>query len=156
MSVFETEACGRCGGGGSYSYCQMYGSTCFKCGGSGKVFTKRGLAAWNFFIESQKKPLSEVKPGMFFWDDLYGKKAKWLPILSIEENGSYSEWNGVRSYITYIETKRCKTGVYADSMVRAIRDEAERQQLLAAALEHQGKLGKNGKLLKKFEQPVAA
>lgn len=27
--------CNRCGGSGSYSYCQMYGTTCFGCGGSG-------------------------------------------------------------------------------------------------------------------------
>lgn len=29
------EGCTRCGGYGQYSYCQMYGSTCFKCGGTG-------------------------------------------------------------------------------------------------------------------------
>lgn len=47
--TFETTACGRCGGSGSYSYCQMHGSTCFECGGSGKVFTKRGHAAQTAF-----------------------------------------------------------------------------------------------------------
>lgn len=30
------EACGRCGGSGSYSFCQMHGSTCFGCGGKGE------------------------------------------------------------------------------------------------------------------------
>ena len=29
------DTCTRCGGGGHYSYCQMYGTKCFKCGGSG-------------------------------------------------------------------------------------------------------------------------
>lgn len=32
--------CGRCGGTGSFSYCQQYGTTCFGCGGSGKVAQK--------------------------------------------------------------------------------------------------------------------
>ncbi len=31
------KTCGRCGGGGHYSYCQMHGTTCFGCGGTGKV-----------------------------------------------------------------------------------------------------------------------
>lgn len=30
-------ACGRCGGGGQYSYCRDYGTKCFDCGGLGKV-----------------------------------------------------------------------------------------------------------------------
>jgi hypothetical protein len=45
MTVFETEPCGRCGGSGKYSYCQMYGTRCFGCGGTGKRLTKRGAAA---------------------------------------------------------------------------------------------------------------
>lgn len=42
---FETETCSRCNGSGSYSYCQDYGSKCFKCAGSGIALTKRGVAA---------------------------------------------------------------------------------------------------------------
>ena len=50
-TVFETEACGRCGGTGTYSYCERWGTTCFDCGtkpgvpGSGRRLTKRGFAA---------------------------------------------------------------------------------------------------------------
>jgi hypothetical protein len=32
--------CSRCGGGGQYSYCQMYGSTCFGCAGQGHQMPK--------------------------------------------------------------------------------------------------------------------
>ena len=32
-----TQPCGRCGGGGQYSYCRDYGTKCFDCGGCGKV-----------------------------------------------------------------------------------------------------------------------
>jgi hypothetical protein len=31
------DTCSRCHGSGNYSYCQRYGTTCFKCGGSGKT-----------------------------------------------------------------------------------------------------------------------
>lgn len=34
------DTCTRCGGGGHYSYNQMYGTTCFKCHGSGYQDTK--------------------------------------------------------------------------------------------------------------------
>lgn len=34
------QTCGRCGGGGHYSYCQMYGTTCFGCSGKGVVAVK--------------------------------------------------------------------------------------------------------------------
>lgn len=38
----ETETCGRCGGSGRHSYCQMHGDRCFRCGGRGRTLTKRG------------------------------------------------------------------------------------------------------------------
>lgn len=34
------QVCSRCGGGGHYSYCQMYGTKCFKCRGKGEVGAK--------------------------------------------------------------------------------------------------------------------
>jgi hypothetical protein len=40
IALGHETVCGRCGGGGHYSYCQMYGTTCFGCGGRGKVATK--------------------------------------------------------------------------------------------------------------------
>lgn len=36
VALGEYDTCGRCGGCGQYSYCQMHGTTCFGCGGSGK------------------------------------------------------------------------------------------------------------------------
>jgi hypothetical protein len=40
IALGHSTICGRCGGSGSYSYCQMYGTTCFGCGGTGKVATR--------------------------------------------------------------------------------------------------------------------
>jgi hypothetical protein len=46
-ALFNTQSCGRCGSSGRHSYCQMHGTVCFQCGGSGSVFTKahKGMAA---------------------------------------------------------------------------------------------------------------
>lgn len=61
--LFESKTCTRCGGGGQYSYCQMYGSTCFGCGGSGLMLTKRGKIAQAWFNARKKRPACEVKVG---------------------------------------------------------------------------------------------
>lgn len=61
--LFESKTCSRCAGSGSYSYCSMYGSTCFKCRGLGEVLTKRGAAAQAFFTEHASKPAAEFKAG---------------------------------------------------------------------------------------------
>jgi len=47
--TYETVTCGRCGGCGQYSYCQMWGSTCFGCKGKGIVRSKRGCVAATAF-----------------------------------------------------------------------------------------------------------
>lgn len=60
---FEIETCSRCHGGGKYSYCRMYGDRCFKCAGSGAVYTKRGAAARNFFEKLCTKKASEITIG---------------------------------------------------------------------------------------------
>jgi hypothetical protein len=39
--TYETEPCGRCGGSGHYSYCQMHGTVCFDCRGKKVRLTKR-------------------------------------------------------------------------------------------------------------------
>jgi hypothetical protein len=51
MTHFETETCSRCQGSGNYSFCERYGTRCFKCAGAGKVLSKRGTVARAHFIE---------------------------------------------------------------------------------------------------------
>lgn len=58
---FETQVCSRCNGSGSYSYCQDYGSKCFKCAGSGKTLTKRGAAARAYLDTLCTKPATEIR-----------------------------------------------------------------------------------------------
>lgn len=40
IALGHETVCGRCCGSGHYSYNAMYGTTCFGCGGAGKVATK--------------------------------------------------------------------------------------------------------------------
>jgi hypothetical protein len=62
-ATFETETCSRCGGSGSYSYCQRFGTVCFKCRGRKVVFTKRGAAANAYLIALRSKPAAHVQVG---------------------------------------------------------------------------------------------
>jgi hypothetical protein len=64
---YEMKTCGRCGGGGRYSYCQMWGDVCFDCKGSGKRFSAAGAkarAAIEAFIDEHfTVPVVDVKVG---------------------------------------------------------------------------------------------
>lgn len=42
---YDIESCSRCGGSGHYSRCQMYGTTCFKCGGKTTTLTRAAAKA---------------------------------------------------------------------------------------------------------------
>jgi hypothetical protein len=154
---FEITTCGRCCGTGKYSFNLMHGDRCYGCGGSGKIFTKRGSAARLFYVESQKRPIADLKVGEYLWDDMFGHKAKWMPILSIAPSQSCQLLpNGEKRYYVDIETKRGALGVFPDSTVRSIRDEAHRTELLAIALAYQDTLGVNGKPLKRAAKKVTA
>lgn len=61
--LFENVCCSRCGGSGNFSYCQMYGTTCFKCAGAGRTLTKRGAAAQAWLNAQKRKLGAEVKVG---------------------------------------------------------------------------------------------
>ena len=60
---FETETCSRCGGSGHYSYCQAYGTTCFRCSGRKQTYTKRGAAALAFYESLCKVRADSLKIG---------------------------------------------------------------------------------------------
>ncbi|MFT6075153.1 MAG: hypothetical protein ACJAZ1_002078 [Yoonia sp.] len=60
---YETETCTRCSGSGHYSYNQMTGTRCFKCGGSGLQYTKRGKATQQFAESIMAVLGSEIKVG---------------------------------------------------------------------------------------------
>lgn len=144
-TTFETATCTRCGGSGRYSFNMMTGDRCFGCGGKGVKLTKRGAAARAFYDESMKTPVEELKVGMYLLDDTYGFATKFLPVLSVKQGESYQIVGDKRIYHIYVETRRSVLGVFPGSKVRAVRDEAHRQELLAAAQAYQATLTKLGK-----------
>jgi hypothetical protein len=92
---YEQATCGRCAGSGHYSYCQMYGTTCFKCHGRKTVTTKKGLKAADTYEAIRKAVLSfrveRVVPGMVLWFDSEpglpgvsrGLRAGWFRVLEV-------------------------------------------------------------------------
>src|SRR6187551_1555971 len=97
--LFENETCSRCGGCGQYSYCQMYGTRCFKCGGDGVTLTKRGKAAQLWFNAKKKKPAKDVKVGdRIVFDGTPGFSRSAVVIVNfvgVREDGSkYKDKNG--------------------------------------------------------------
>src|SRR5205823_10263506 len=61
--MFESTGCTRCGGSGHYSYCQSYGTRCFKCAGKGVTLTKRGAVAQAYFRLLLSKRYIDLEPG---------------------------------------------------------------------------------------------
>jgi len=90
QEIFETQACGRCGGSGHYSYCQMYGTKCFKCAGRAWEFTKHGQQDYNRWREAVDavtvKPVTELKVGDYCkaWSDF----RKYVKVVAIEVTAS--------------------------------------------------------------------
>lgn len=86
---FETQGCNRCGGCGRYSWNAMHGSTCYGCNGKGWNFTKRGLAAYNYWVALMSKPTNELQPGDKVRQAYQAKG--WYTVATIAPNagGSY-------------------------------------------------------------------
>lgn len=97
---FETTMCGRCGGSGQYSYCQMYGTRCFGCGGSGIVLSrngKRAKAKAAELLAAATTILADalVVGSQYRTTDLAGRKV-WATVLTVPVHDSEpSGWSQV-------------------------------------------------------------
>lgn len=148
---FETKPCGRCGGSGRYSYCQMYGDRCFGCSGSGLALTKRGAAAREMFLASLERTYGEVEIG---WRVLVSGRG-WLAVTGVDLNpggGSYENY-GTPEEVLIPNTHGIVTGTgdgrvtmvgMADSRITGYADRAEYDANLHAALDYQETLTKAG------------
>lgn len=135
-TAFETEVCGRCGGSGQYSYCQMYGTTCFGCAGSGKRLTKRGAAARAYFLSLRTIPAIDVVPGMTVISS--GRKFKVLEVKITDSN-------------CHLISAKCNYYLLLTSTVIAIPTSIEvGQDQLNRALAYQETLTKTGKPRKRI------
>lgn len=149
---YELETCSRCSGSGHYSYCQSHGTTCFKCGGTGVVLSKKGSATKNYFLEITTKSAGEAKVG-----DLV-KDRKWLIVKSIEirENAMQSNNGPWESAIDFTLTEKDGTPAIgfvttSKSCIQCIDNLEQWKELHNQALDYQTKLTKTGKLMKKYQ-----
>jgi ribosomal protein L40E len=140
---FENVTCTRCGGTGKYSWNPIELDRCRKCGGSGFCFTKRGQAAFQHYLASQNVAVEELEAGMFIWDTI--KNNRWVRIESIGRSASCAILNGQHVHYIEIETSRATHCVFPETTVRAVKNEEQRKQQLAQALEYQATLTKTGK-----------
>src|SRR5262245_43139450 len=98
----ETITCSRCGGSGQFSYCQRWGTTCFKCVGRKRVYTKRGAAARRYMENLLSVPASQLQPGMKVRALVISKGGevigdKWSLVEAIEDNAITKRGGSVRS-----------------------------------------------------------
>lgn len=154
QSLFEAKFCSRCGGSGKFLFNVMDGDRCYGCHGSGIQLTARGKAAKAHLISLQQIQVSELRPGMFIFDNEINK---FLPILEIGTKPcGWQIVGGERIPLIGINTRRYSLGLIGTSVVRAVRSEEERRAQVAAALEYQGTLTKQGKPSKRASLPLEA
>lgn len=90
---FETEACSRCGGSGSYSFNLRDGDKCLKCDRSGIQISRRGLAAKKAYegvMAGMTRTWAEVKPGEKVQLDVRknGRLVKrWVQVVATDPSG---------------------------------------------------------------------
>lgn len=160
---FERVTCGRCGGTGTYSYCQRYGNTCFKCAGAKQILTKRGQAAADFMTALLSKRADQLvvgdkirETGVAIGGDLY---YAWFTVTEIRADTTKQTYtvNGVvqegRKDLLAISTtdKRGSMGflgIEPEKMYRVAATVAQKQAALAQALDYQDTLTKAGTVRK--------
>lgn len=149
LITYETETCGRCGGSG-----QQYGTTCFKCMGRGKVYSKRGHAALNYGRELRTVKASEVQPGwlLFVQAGPFGGRDGWFTVTKAEM--TTQEWRTIQpvaasGFYIRLETSQGGLMTFPDSATQAVPNKARLTEVKALALAYQATLGKNGKPAKK-------
>jgi hypothetical protein len=150
--MFESVPCSRCGGSGQYSYCQMYGTTCFKCRGRKAVLTARGEAAQRFYVELLSKRTEDLVPGdkILSVDPMSGRSS-WHVITDIylqseERRGGAWSLNpdGSPNYHGYVIECEDYTLHAEPQMHRIAHSAEEKKAAMEKALQYQETLTKQG------------
>jgi hypothetical protein len=152
MSGFESQPCGRCGGSGRHSYCTAYGDTCFKCGGKGKLLTKRGAAASNYLNSLRSVDADQISVG-----DVVLTYIGWTSVMEVSVNGEDVDYTTI--LINRDGTKRTNNA-WATTLNKCPRNKKIRLRFtgeravetMRLALEFQASLTKSGKP-KKEQKP---
>lgn len=162
-SIFEIENCSRCGGSGKYSWCQTHGDTCFKCGGTGISYTKRGAAAFAYMKSLVMVPASDIKVGDLIRAEIISpyQITKYNATVSeINENADFKSQYYVNGELVdspphmAIKHTNAKLGdgvIYAlpDTKIQIVPTAEQLEDLQKQAIEYQSTLTKTGKPKKK-------
>lgn len=159
---FETRPCPRCHGSGHHSYCQRFGTTCFRCGGAKREYTKRGKAAVEVFRWLLSREARYLKVGdvirigaITFGGDPYEEWSTVTDIRPLRDEEYGTSWiNGVEQprpvgllCITTVNRKGRIggiSGVSPSKLMRLSQQADYKQAAKAAALEYQTHLTKTG------------
>lgn len=164
---FEHVVCSRCSGAGFFTcYGHINGGRCFKCGGTGFTFTKRGHAAYVLWIESRKKLVADVEIGdTILIEGVPGFQASFWGKVEKVERGFVSAWrmleDGTKVPIESVKfTFAGNDKSYSLSngikvIVRSKTNE-ERDGKVTKALEFQESLTKMGKPRKRVASPASS
>lgn len=149
----ELETCGRCGGCGKHSYCQMYGNTCFGCGGTGVKLTKRGKAARAYLETLRSKRADQILVGgEIKHDGVPGfSKGSWGKVEKITVGPSTSkymeagEWKTPEGdHYTFTTAACIHSGVKFDRIMRVRQTKESLAATAKLAQEFQATLTKQG------------
>ncbi len=148
-AAYETTTCGRCGGGGHYSYCQSHGTTCFGCSGKGRVYTKRANAAIEYARALRTVKVTEVQVGwlLFVQGGPLGGKTGWFAVTAsgFDGAGASIDKDGVRHPFWGFQTSQGGICISPEGAVQAVPCKARLQEVKDHALAYQATLTKTGK-----------
>lgn len=158
----ERDVCGRCGGSGHYSYCSMYGTTCFQCLGRKECLTKRGARAAVLLKELRSRPVSELRVGdtirCGYLTGAGNPFNAWAKVTAIvPDAGDRGGRVGPDGKIVvvpgqvHLETKgkygeMHHTGCLPTTMYEVLLPKEEQRATLVRAIAFQNALAKNGRL----------
>lgn len=146
----ETKTCGRCGGGGRYSWCQRYGDVCFGCGGRGTVLTKRGRAANAYLVRLRSKLAADVAVGDVIRESgITGDGTVydfWARVTERREDGGTLTFVSVPCKGTETLTH---SGIAPDALIRVPQTVAQKRATMALAVAYQATLKPDGKPYKR-------
>lgn len=143
----ESETCSRCGGSGRYSYCQMYGDRCFKCGGKGLVLTARGKAAAIYLRSLRSKPIGQLVVGDKFKDPNEGLPFSFSGFATIQSIEAHDDGT-----FTVTTDKTVLANWNKEHSLRVAQTAEQSAATWQAALDYQATLTKAGTPRKRKEK----
>lgn len=111
---FAREDCERCGGRGHRpEYAGLYGGQCFKCGRSGKQYTRAGLVAKKRYDAIMKEMDGRTWGDVQVGDRVFEQgRDKWMTVAELGESvGCWQVIDGEKVPFLSVEFVNAKTGI---------------------------------------------